>query len=547
MKLACILCIVAWMGFPPRTGQCADQKPIALDPDDPHYFLFRGRPAILVGSTEHYGAVLNRRFDQTKYLDTLKADGLNLTRTFSGVYREVPGSFHIEGNTLAPDVDAYLSPWARSDTPGARDGRNKFDLAKWNEAYFGRLKSFVVEAGRRGIVVEYVLFCPFYEEAMWNVSPMNVKNNVNGAGAIKRDQAYTLHNGKLLGFQDAFVRKAVTELRDFDNVYYEICNEPYFGGVSLDWQQHIAQTISDTESQFAFRHLIAQNIANGSKKIENPDPLVSIFNFHYANPPVAVSENFALSKAISYDETGFKGTGDSVYRVHGWEFLLAGGAVYDNLDYSFTLGHEDGSARVKDPTPGGGGQSLRLQLKTLRQFVESFQFVRMHPADAITGLQPAGTIAHALAEPGRQYAIYFRQKTDEPAAVHFRLDLPAGEYRLQWLDPASGKSIGKMTIRAGSGATALRTPEFQVDLAAKITRVMPEPGISPSPRGRGGKRGSALSIPIQLLRPLHQVHRKLLAGGRVEAADAPRVGSQQSAGDVHRAEHDVPLAHVQHL
>src|SRR5437588_301642 len=34
-------------------------EPIKLHPDNPHYFLFRGKPAILIGSTEHYGAVLN--------------------------------------------------------------------------------------------------------------------------------------------------------------------------------------------------------------------------------------------------------------------------------------------------------------------------------------------------------------------------------------------------------------------------------------------------------------------------------------------------------
>ena len=48
--------------------------PISLHPDNPHYFLFRGRPTILISSTEHYGAVLNLDFDYGKYLDTLAAD-----------------------------------------------------------------------------------------------------------------------------------------------------------------------------------------------------------------------------------------------------------------------------------------------------------------------------------------------------------------------------------------------------------------------------------------------------------------------------------------
>src|SRR5947208_3574989 len=41
------------------TAHTAFAEPLALHPDNPHYFLFRGKPAVLVTSGEHYGAVLN--------------------------------------------------------------------------------------------------------------------------------------------------------------------------------------------------------------------------------------------------------------------------------------------------------------------------------------------------------------------------------------------------------------------------------------------------------------------------------------------------------
>ncbi len=149
--------------------------PISLYPENPHYFLFRGKPTVLITSTEHYGAVLNGDFDAIPYLDELHARGFNLTRTFSGTYREVPGSFKIEKNTLAPAADRYIAPWPRTDEPGAADGRNTFDLSRWNDAYFERLKTFVAAASERGIVVEYTLFCPFYEENLWAINPMNAR------------------------------------------------------------------------------------------------------------------------------------------------------------------------------------------------------------------------------------------------------------------------------------------------------------------------------------------------------------------------------------
>ena len=35
--------------------------------------------------------------------------------------------------------------------------------------------------------------------------------------------------------------------------------------------------------------------------------------------------------------------------------MIAGGALYNNLDYSFAVGHEDGSFVYPDTQPGGSG------------------------------------------------------------------------------------------------------------------------------------------------------------------------------------------------
>src|SRR4026208_2496897 len=123
-----------------------DSEPLALHPENPHYFLWRGKPTVLITSGEHYGAVINLDFAHMAYLDTLKADGLNLTRTFSGAYVEPPGAFNIARNTLAPAPGKYLCPWARTDTMGYGNGGRKFDLSQWDAEYFTRLKNFIEAA-----------------------------------------------------------------------------------------------------------------------------------------------------------------------------------------------------------------------------------------------------------------------------------------------------------------------------------------------------------------------------------------------------------------
>ena len=94
---------------------CAFGEPIGLHPKNNHYFLWRGQPTILVTSGEHYGAVLNLDFDFERYLQTLAADGLNHTRTFSGTYREVPGSFGIPTTRFprCPDDSPVRGPSVR--------------------------------------------------------------------------------------------------------------------------------------------------------------------------------------------------------------------------------------------------------------------------------------------------------------------------------------------------------------------------------------------------------------------------------------------------
>ncbi|MCL6615114.1 MAG: hypothetical protein K6U03_10980 [Firmicutes bacterium] len=56
---------------------------LRLHPENPRYFLFRGRPRVLITAGEHYGSVINLDFDYLTYLDTLRSWGFNSTRVFA--------------------------------------------------------------------------------------------------------------------------------------------------------------------------------------------------------------------------------------------------------------------------------------------------------------------------------------------------------------------------------------------------------------------------------------------------------------------------------
>lgn len=411
MKFAAALILLA-------AARGSAERPLALHPENGRYFLFRGKPVVLVTSGEHYGSVINRNFNYVRYLDELHRNRLNLTRIRAGPYREIPGSFNIADNTLAPKPEAFLPPWPRVDG-------DRFDFRRWNPEYFARLRDFMNEASKRGIVVEVSLFCAYYEEPMWKASPLNTD------GAVPRTEVLTLKHPDLVAVQDAMVKRIVTELNGFDNLYYEICKEPYAGGVTSDWQRHVSDLVASIERGLPFQHLISENISNGSKILDQPDPNVSIFNFHYSRPPDSVEMNYGLNRAIGNNETGFDGPLDSVYRVQGWDFLAAGGALYNNLDYSFTCGHENGDARIGPKTPGGGSATLRDQLGILLRLFASVDFIHMRPAPQSARLAEgdSGT-ARVLAEPGKQYVIYVHQGRLNPRTKSWAIDSRARKDRL---------------------------------------------------------------------------------------------------------------------
>ncbi|TWU35992.1 cellulase family glycosylhydrolase [Novipirellula artificiosorum] len=461
----------------------ADTKaadPISLSDANPHYFSYQGEPAFLITSGEHYGALLNLDFDFGVYFDELAKHGLNHTRVFSGVYRENAKAFGITDNPLAPSTEGFNCPWARSEIAGGVDGGNKFDLTKFNPAWSKRLKELMAAADQRGIVVELTLFCPLYNDDLWKISPMNAANNVNGIGDFPREEAYALKHPAITDVQVAFTKWVVTELRDFGNLYYEVCNEPYFGGVTMEWQNRIVDTIQATEKGFPKKHLISLNVANGRKKVENPHAGVSIFNFHYCVPPDTVSMNAALNKVIGENETGFRGQADVLYRTEAWDFLLAGGALYNNLDYSFTAKHPSGTLRDYT-SPGGGSVELRQQLGILKRFLSSFDFVEMTPNPSwIKKVTPKLT-TQALVQHDKAYAVYLHVPLpskpkdldallQEDIKAKVVVELPEGSFRAEWVNTKTGEIDKDERFAHPGGDKTLTSPRFSNDVAVRIVR-----------------------------------------------------------------------------
>lgn len=483
MKILCLLAFIVLSFIHTLSAQSSDI--FQLHPDNPHYFLYNNEPTVVLGSGEHYGAVINLDFDYQTYLQTLGEDQLNNTCLFTGAYVEKLGDFGIQKNTLAPAAGRLILPWQRSAEPGYTLGGNKFDLSQWDETYFERLKDFMQLAAENDVIVEVTLFSAHYANG-WNYSAFNPQNNVNQTSALRSAQVNTLDNGNILEHQERYVRKIVRELNAFDNLYYEIQNEPWAEEPDLvfnrnpygpeedwrsqaqvvsqksnDWQRQVAAWIKDEESALPKKHLISQNISNFEYPITDPDSNISIFTFHYAFPG-AVYQNYYLDRAIGLNETGFAGQADSTYRRQAWRFLMAGGSLFSHLDYSFSVGSEEGTDTAYQ-APGGGSPELRDQLSMLKSFFEKLDFVTLEP-DYLTVKASPGAKSLALSDQQSLWVIYL-----EPMALRsypLTLNLPEGEYEASWIAVERGNKLGDMAVEGNQ----LKVPDSPGDKAVVIRK-----------------------------------------------------------------------------
>jgi polysaccharide biosynthesis protein PslG len=467
-------------------------RPISLHPLNHHYFIFRGKPEILITSAEHYGAVVNGEFNYEKYLDALQSYGLNYTRIYPGALFEPVDKF-ISGNTLGVNPEKLVLPWSRSNKPGYCLGGNLFDLDNWNSAYFDRLKDFIKMASSRGIVIEICFFNCQYKDT-WPISPLYFKNNIQGEGNCTFNDTQTLLYPDVAHTQSEYVKKIVQEVNSFDNVILEICDEPILfdtpDSLAGLWIKHMVNVIKETEKPLPLKHLIAQQIEgkmDGPVDFSNdPDVQVIVTQYDWAAGDQmgglkGLDFEYGHNKVIELNETDYYpvwyGEGNDkigASRVEAWEFIVGGGAGFNQLNGLYTVKNPSGTT--------DDNKLICTSLSNLGKFMHGFDFIKMRQDKnfVIHGI-PDGTFYRCLSEPGRQYALYIHHSIRKGESYYFInpgnyrenivLSLPEGSYQVEWINPADGRVllIEKVEVK-GYGFT-LTTPRYTIDIALRVKRI----------------------------------------------------------------------------
>ncbi len=96
----------------PQPNAAQISNPISIHPVNPKYFLFRGKPLVVIAASEHYGSVVNRRFDFARYLAHAAESKQTMTRLFL-LYRELQTSRN-PCSPVKPESPDFIAPYPRT-------------------------------------------------------------------------------------------------------------------------------------------------------------------------------------------------------------------------------------------------------------------------------------------------------------------------------------------------------------------------------------------------------------------------------------------------
>jgi hypothetical protein len=480
-----------------------NNEPIQVCPDNPHYFFYKDKPIVLITSDHHYGAVIDKDFDFVRYLEYLANNGMNLTRIYPGGMFEPPDKY-LAANPLGPRPGRQLLPWARSDRTGANSllaepgqPSYKYDLDKWNPEYFTRLKAFVELARKKDIIVEIPFFNGMYADC-WPLMAIYHGNNIQNVGQYEAEDCglFTTNddlNQSVIKYQKSYIKKIVTELNEYDNLIYDICDEPSLQGLPdgsiiinpdsliLPWINLMSEGYLQAEESLPEKHLLGQTVQNLSPDLSNESWCRWLAAEYTKTAEKALNLNYKDNKPIINVESNYFGssltknayTVDAV-RIEGWWFMLGGGAGNINLNGEYYSGHETGGLNTQN--------YIVPQRKVLREFMYSLDFTRMSRFTDYSGTPP-DAFSNALAENGKQYALYlFHGAYEGEWGAHFMLKpgnwhdtltlngIPAGAYFVEWIDPVSGAVKGSEKLTWAGGNLQLITPSYSIDTALRMFR-----------------------------------------------------------------------------
>ena len=452
--------------------------PLAVSAN-PNYFQDANGVVLILNGSQTWNDVQDwgsngslQRFDFNAYVHFLTAHGHNFTLLW---ITEMPKFCGFPATAASPpDLTVSPLPWLRTGPGNATDGGLKFDLTKFNPAFFSRLRMRVQALNRTGIYVGVYLFtgewlnifrCPT------DGYPFTGANNVNGI-----DDGYT--SGKkgtgsitmtapneLTRFQDAYVEKTIDTLNDLPNVLWIVSEEA--PGDSTWWNDHQIAHIRSYESRKPHQHPIGYAALIGA-----PDSILYNSDADWVAPQARISPVTSCGSGKPACKVNVNDSDHSYWemwketpqknRNFAWENFMTGNQVlfmdpyvvyYPRENRNLCVSPAHGICSAPDPR----WDNFRDNLGYILRWSRKLNLASVTPRGSLCS---TGYCLAQTPSSGAEYLVY------APAGGSFTVDLsamPASRtLTAEWFHPATGAAVTGKPIASGS-SSQLFTPPFGGD------------------------------------------------------------------------------------
>jgi hypothetical protein len=369
-----------------------------------------------------------------------------------------------------PEFVVSPQPWLRTGPGKATDGGLKFDLTKFNPAYFDRLRARVQALDKAGIYAGVYLFTGEFLN-LFRCSndgyPFTGANNINGvddsyvSGPQGNGSVDMTAPNAITRFQDAYVDKVIDTLNDLPNVLWIVSEEA--PPASLWWNQHLIAHVRAYESHKPYQHPVGY-----AAPIRVPDSVVYNSDADWVAPAATISPTSSCGTGKPVCKVNVNDSDHSYWemwlqtpqqnRNYAWENVLNGNSVlfmdpylvyYPRQNRNDCLLPSHGICTNPDPRY----EIFRKNLGYTLKYATRLNLARATPQRALSS---TGYCLAQTPPAGAEYLVY------APTGGELEVDLsampPTRKLAVEWFNPATGQTTDEDPVPAGSHAQVFNPP-----------------------------------------------------------------------------------------
>jgi hypothetical protein len=401
--------------------------PLSVSSANPRFFVDSNGKAVYLTGVHLNNDLVDRSnkavLDFTSYLNFLHQYQHNFVRLWA--WEQAAWT-----NESTSKITFDPLPYQRKGPGSALDGGRKFGLTRFNQTYFDRLRSRVVEAGQHGIYVSVMLFQGFSSQRKnigggnpWTGHPFNLSNNINGingdpSGNDNGEEVHSLTVPAITSLQEAYVRKVVDTLNDLDNVLYEISGDSPTS--SKDWQYYMINYLKGYEATKPKQHMVGMSYLY----LGSTDDLLASPADWILLPGTDADPSLATGSKVILSDMDPKLLASATSSALVWKSFMRGlNPIYLESD-------------LVNPS---ADENVRNSMGYTLQYSQLVNLSSMVPNSQLC------SSGYCLVNPGVEYLVYL------PSGGSVRVDLSAanGSFVATWFSPITGRTTSGGTVTGG--------------------------------------------------------------------------------------------------